>query len=424
MAVSKLVDIWSEQVTNVERFGEGVTGRNKKCKFDLLFLDQTPQDFDANGCIPMFNSAGDRMFVTCRWNKRTNQAHVIKLASSIAENGVVYEERGKPHVRWSFPRQPPFQVFSWGHTCEAIYLALSQWPSNPECVRIRKEGLKYVQLYSARVPLVSLQWAKTYCNSWGEVLAESVYEWLIDFCPLKMQWSTASKVILKITSDDPEYHKTMLDFYLKLVTKDVRSYLRKKKIDESVSGIEKHYSKEKLRDLVSLSTAVQKWGLLDALRHYHGENVDDGAAESDEFEDPTQTSAVAPTATALCDTLYESKVLAEKYGGPASECPVPSWRTLFQGVLFFQLQRRMLPHRNGAPQYTDTVFCRENKFGLHILKKVFDISLSGSEVAQLELDIVSGNIKAEDQKNSARQALDARKCNAYLAIYNVCKVLS
>ena len=385
---SERIDVWDSTISNAQRFGATCLGQNRFEKMLLWFQDTHQADWDrtVDGRIrvPWFASDGvTRNVVVNRHNRRQNMSQVLRLAESIRQQRICYQMRSPPFAVWSPPRRPPLQTFSWGHMVEAVYWNFINFPDDPNVKAALAEGFLIPQIFHCCLPVPVLLWGKWWSNSFNTVQVESVFEWYL------LMQDLAPKFVVYIqgtacgsNSQSQLYRNSMVLWYSENTNPEILRFIRKSGL---IKDGEIPWLYDRLLMLTSVATKLESWNILDELRTYHGWNIDDAPTD-----DPS--AAAIPDGPTLATCLHDFKVhaVSASHGhtiaalSSHSVATIKALKELFAQCVFFQLCRRVFPHRAGAPQWVECIFHSGNKHGELLIPKIFSFSMAGSESAKQE----------------------------------------
>ena len=342
---SQIVDIYDPHVSDAQRFGD----RRGRAKFDaawVMFRDHEDKDFPTG--IPWYSAPGVRSIVCDPDNLRLVRPHINELKLSFLGNGVHWNQCTELFIRWTAPRDLPFNCFAGAHRCTTAY-ALMEDPEtehHPEVEIMRREGIPAgkFKIHSARIPITTKNFLKSLSNSLAITLRENAVEWYIQLYPLLSQFSSYAKSH-KLPSDKPSiYHPKMCVWYSAAVTSDVKLYFTKQRKNVSVAAKDSKdakddsdkYNWELLNQLTSVSRALHNWQLVEDIRRYYGDNTH---------------SEYKATAGDQATIFYTLKLVVDKCGGNSEidvgfedEKVTVKVRQCFLSSLMLQLMKRCLKH--------------------------------------------------------------------------------
>ena len=198
MVNNKPVDIWSDDTTMYQRYGNIAS----LCKFETIWSDF--------GCMRghTFKSLGDG-FVSIPWytddsrsvrslqlhwlNNRTVWRHVLSIAQSQRDNGMLYEMGPPAYLVWRPEQTHPLLLAAFGHRALGAYHNFENHFDHEQVQQMYQEGLKRRYIFHPVVPKPVVLWLKSFSNSFsGYVLAESIFEWYTEYGELAIQFKATS----------------------------------------------------------------------------------------------------------------------------------------------------------------------------------------------------------------------------------------
>ncbi len=417
--LSVSIDVWNPNIENAKRYGATCLGQPRYEKSITWFADSHETDFtrteDQRIRVPWFQPDGTRSIIVHMWNISRNQAQIARLMGSVRRDRVCYQMRSPPFVCWSIPRKVPLLCFAWGHLLEAIYRCLEhdEYRHEDNIKFILAEGFLVPVIFSSFLPKPCLLWMKSWSNEFGKVSSENVFEWIVHLIDLSPKWEVYAQDVLGGGNNQQiAYRHSMLAWWTQNVSPDILKYLKK---DVIIQG-ETPYSWDKLEKVVSLASAMSHWDCTDRLRTYYGWNVDDLAYDGNKVPEANALMAALVIFKRIALSLANAggHALPKSFSGH-SQSVTKVMKDLYTEALFFQLCRRCLPHRTGAPEFTPNILNSSNGFGDNIVTYLFQLPLSGTETSKVDDTAWSTDLSKASATSKQGQA-EIRKLTVFREI--------
>ena len=96
---------------------------------------------------------------------------------------------------------------------------------------VLEEGFIVPTIFSAYIPMPALLWLKSWSNQFGRVSAEGFFEWCLLIAQLEPQFAVfVNDTLGTPNNQSKEYRQEMVKWYLKNLTTDIISHLRRQNV--------------------------------------------------------------------------------------------------------------------------------------------------------------------------------------------------
>ena len=321
MVNNKPVDIWSDDTTMYQRYGNIAS----RCKFETIWSDF--------GCMRghTFKNLGDG-FVSIPWytddsrsvrslqlhwlNNRTVLRHVLSIAQSQRDNGMLYEMGPPAYLVWSPEQTHPLLLAAFGHRALGAYHNFENHFEHDQVQQMYQEGLKCRYIFHPTVPKPVVLWLKSFSNSFsGYVLAESIFEWYTEYGELAIQFKATS--VSRLDAKSLAYKNSQLQFFMENGNiASIKAYVKNvtQKRDAPGPGETRQFTDDycyaRFTLLLSVANRLSSWGMLQTLRTYFGEHIIDVAVD--------QEHDACPSAPVLSELFHKFKIASDQFASHLS----------------------------------------------------------------------------------------------------------